>query len=62
MALILILSIRDLFASDIPLIMDECFVNLDKNNLTMVEQILKKDLGQWLIVSHDINFAEALKV
>jgi ATPase subunit of ABC transporter with duplicated ATPase domains len=42
--------------------MDECFVNLDKNNLTMVEQILKKDNGQWLIVSHDINFAEALKV
>lgn len=62
MALILILSVRDLFASDIPLIMDECFVNLDKNNLTMVEQILKKDSGQWLIVSHDINFAEALKV
>ena len=62
MALILILSVRDIFASDIPLIMDECFVNLDKNNLTMVEQILKKDLGQWLIVSHDINFAEALKV
>lgn len=61
MALILILSVRDLFANDIPLIFDECFVNLDSQNLLQVEEIIKRDFGQWVIVSHDINFAEALE-
>ena len=52
-ALALILSIRDLFMPDLPLIMDESFVNLDANNLDAIKKIIREDKNQWIIVSHD---------
>ena len=52
-ALALILAIRDLFMPDLPLIMDESFVNLDADNLNAVKEIIHKDKNQWIIVSHD---------
>lgn len=52
-ALALILSIRDLFMPELPLIMDESFVNLDADNLAAVRDIINKDSNQWIIVSHD---------
>jgi len=52
-ALALILSIRDLFMPELPLIMDESFVNLDADNLAAVKAIIRKDTNQWIVVSHD---------
>lgn len=52
-ALALILAIRDLFMPDLPLIMDESFVNLDADNLAAVKTIINNDTNQWIIVSHD---------
>ena len=52
-ALALILAIRDLFMPDLPLIMDESFVNLDADNLAAVKTIIHADSNQWIIVSHD---------
>ena len=52
-ALALILAIRDLFMPELPLIMDESFVNLDANNLNAVNTIIRNDKNQWIIVSHD---------
>ena len=52
-ALALILSIRNLFMKDLPLIMDESFANLDANNLEAVKQIIHNDTNQWIIVTHD---------
>lgn len=52
-ALALILAIRNLFMPDLPLIMDESFVNLDADNLNAVKEIIHKDKNQWIIVSHD---------
>ena len=52
-ALSLILAIRDLFMPNLPLVMDESFVNLDANNLDQVKQIIHSDSSQWIIVSHD---------
>ena len=52
-ALALILAIRDLFMPELPLIMDESFVNLDADNLAAVKTIINNDTNQWIIVSHD---------
>ena len=52
-ALALILAIRDLFMPDLPLVMDESFVNLDAVNLEAVKEIIRKDNSQWIVVSHD---------
>ena len=52
-ALALILAIRDLFMPELPLIMDESFVNLDADNLAAVKAIIRKDTNQWIVVSHD---------
>ena len=52
-ALSLILAIRDLFMPELPLIMDESFVNLDADNLNAVKEIIRNDQNQWIIVSHD---------
>ncbi len=52
-ALSLILSIRNLFMKDLPLIMDESFANLDANNLEAIKQIIHDDTNQWIIVTHD---------
>ena len=52
-ALSLILAIRNLFMPDLPLIMDESFVNLDADNLNAVKEIIHRDSNQWIIVSHD---------
>ena len=52
-ALSLILSIRNLFIKDLPLIMDESFANLDANNIDSIKEIINQDTNQWIIVSHD---------
>lgn len=52
-ALSLILSIRNLFMPDLPLIMDESFANLDANNIEAIRRIIHEDTNQWIIVSHD---------
>ena len=52
-ALSLILSIRDLFMKDLPLIMDESFANLDADNLDAIKTLIQNDTNQWIIVSHD---------
>ena len=52
-ALSLILTIRDLFMKNCPLVMDEAFVNLDANNIESVNEILRNDSSQWILVSHD---------
>ncbi|MBQ8218173.1 MAG: hypothetical protein IJZ79_02615 [Bacilli bacterium] len=52
-ALSLILSIRNLFMSTVPLIMDESFSNLDADNVAAIRRIVHEDTSQWIIVSHD---------
>lgn len=52
-ALALILAIRDLFMPELPLVMDESFVNLDAKNLEEIKNIIKNDTNQWIVVSHD---------
>lgn len=52
-ALSLILAIRDIFFKGLPLIMDEAFANLDANNVTAINSLLRHDLSQWIVVSHD---------
>lgn len=49
----LILTIRDMFMPNLPLVMDESFANLDSNNLMAVKEIMQKDKNQWIVVSHD---------
>ena len=38
---------------NLPLIMDESFVNLDAENLNGIKDIINTDKNQWIIVSHD---------
>lgn len=52
-ALSLILAIRDIFFKGLPLIMDEAFANLDANNVTAINSLLRHDISQWIVVSHD---------
>lgn len=52
-ALALILAIRDLFMPELPLVMDESFVNLDAENLSAIKKIIMSDKNQWIVVSHD---------
>ena len=52
-ALSLILAIREIFMPNLPLIMDESFVNLDAENLNGIKDIINTDKNQWIIVSHD---------
>ena len=52
-ALSLILSIRNLFMPNLPLIMDESFANLDADNVDAIKRIINEDKNQWIIVSHD---------
>lgn len=52
-ALSLILTIRDMFMKDLPLIMDESFANLDANNVDSIKRLINEDTSQWIIVSHD---------
>lgn len=57
-ALSLILAIRNQFLRGIPLIFDEAFSNLDQSNLEAIKNLIRKDYGQWLIVSHDLNMIQ----
>jgi DNA repair exonuclease SbcCD ATPase subunit len=52
-ALSLILTIRDMFMKNLPLIMDESFANLDANNVEAIKLLINNDDNQWIIVSHD---------
>ena len=52
-ALSLILTIRNMFMKDLPLIMDESFANLDANNVESIKRLINEDTSQWIIVSHD---------
>lgn len=49
----LIMTIRDMFMPNLPLIMDESFANLDSNNLLAIKEIMQKDKQQWIVVTHD---------
>lgn len=60
-SLSLILAVRDLFAKGIPLIFDESFVNLDANNMAAINDIISRDINQWIIVSHDERMLENVK-
>lgn len=60
-SLSLILAVRDLFAKGTPLIFDESFVNLDANNMTAINDIISRDISQWIIVSHDERMLENVK-
>lgn len=49
----LILAIRNIFiGKDVIMIMDEPFSNLDGDNLEVVNELLKDDKSQWLVVQH----------
>lgn len=52
-ALSLILTMRDMFMKDLPLIMDESFANLDADNVDSIKRLINSDSSQWIIVSHD---------
>lgn len=52
-ALSLILTMRDKFMKNLPLIMDESFANLDANNVDSIKRLINEDSSQWIIVSHD---------
>jgi len=55
-SLCLILAVRNLFIPEVPLIFDESFSHLDGGNFNNINELIKKDYGQWIIVSHNFEF------
>ena len=55
-SLCLILTVRDMFIPEVPLIFDESFAALDASNSRNIQELIQKDYGQWIIVSHGFDF------
>ena len=57
-SLCLILTVRDLFVPEVPLIFDESFSALDAANSRAIQTLILRDYGQWIIVSHGFDFVK----
>lgn len=52
-SLAILLSVHKLFVPEIPLLFDEAFSALDRENLSVVKNIIKNHNGQIFVITHD---------